>query len=343
MGERPDRNLALELVRVTEMAAVAAARWQGRGDKNGVDQAAVDAMRTMLSSVDMDGIVVIGEGEKDEAPMLFNGERVGNGSDPKVDVAVDPVDGTRLTALGQPGALAVLAMAERGSMYSPGHLVYMDKIVVGEEAAGSVDINAPVAHNLAKVAKAQGKAVSEVTAVILDRPRNEGYMQQVREAGARIALIGDGDISAAIATTKRYSGIDILFGIGGSPEAVTAACAMAALRGEMQCKLWPRDEGERQLGHRRRARPRQGVDPSRPGRLGQHVLRRHRGHRRRPAPGCRVLRGSRRDAFGGDALVQRDGPLRRRPVPGRPSRRPRRPRGGARSRVSEPGSATLSD
>ena len=182
MGERPDRNLALELVRVTEMAAVAAARWQGRGDKNGVDQAAVDAMRTMLSSVDMDGIVVIGEGEKDEAPMLFNGERVGNGSDPKVDVAVDPVDGTRLAALGQPGALAVLAMAERGSMYSPGHLVYMDKIVVGEEAAGSIDINAPVAHNLAKVAKAQGKAVSEVTAVILDRPRNEGYMQQVREA-----------------------------------------------------------------------------------------------------------------------------------------------------------------
>ena len=245
MGERPDRNLALELVRVTEMAAIAAARWQGRGDKNRVDQAAVDAMRTMLSSVDMDGIVVIGEGEKDEAPMLFNGERVGNGSDPKVDVAVDPVDGTRLTALGQPGALAVLAMAERGSMYSPGHLVYMDKIVVGEEAAGCIDINAPVAHNLAEVAKARGKAVSELTAIILDRPRNEGYMQQVREAGARIALIGDGDISAAIATTKRYSGIDILFGIGGSPEAVTAACAMAALRGEMQCKLWPRDEGER--------------------------------------------------------------------------------------------------
>ncbi len=245
--ERPDRNLALELVRVTEMAAIAAARQQGRGDKNVVDQAAVDAMRHMLSTVSMDGIVVIGEGEKDEAPMLFNGERVGGGGPIKVDVAVDPVDGTRLTAAGQPGALAVIALAERGSMYAPGSLVYMDKIAVGEEAAGVVDIEAPVAHNLAQVAKAKKKSVQDLTAVILDRPRNEPYMRQVRAAGARIALIGDGDISGAISTAKIDSGIDILLGIGGSPEAVTAACAMAALKGEIQCKLWPRDESERQF------------------------------------------------------------------------------------------------
>ncbi len=240
-----DRHLALEMVRVTEMAAIAAARWQGRGDKNSVDKAAVDAMRQMLSTVHMDGIVVIGEGEKDKAPMLFNGEEVGDGNAPQVDVAVDPVDGTAPTSRGQPGALTVLAVAERGTMYSPGRLVYMDKIVVGEEAAGTIDIDAPVAHNLAQVAKALGKAVDDLTAIMLDRPRNEPYMSQVREAGARIALIGDGDISAAIATAKRDSGIDILLGIGGSPEAVTAACAMAALRGEMQCRLWPRDEEER--------------------------------------------------------------------------------------------------
>jgi fructose-1,6-bisphosphatase II len=247
VNARPDRNLALELVRVTEMAAIAAARYQGRGDKHAVDQAAVDAMRHMLSTVDMDGIVVIGEGEKDEAPMLFNGEVVGNGQLPQVDVAVDPVDGTRLTAQGQPGALAVLALAERGSMYAPGSLVYMDKIAVGEEAAGTVDIEAPVSHNLSRVAKATGKGVSDLTAVILDRPRNHDYMRQVRAAGARIVLIGDGDISGAISTAKYDSGIDILLGIGGSPEAVTAACAMAALRGEMQCKLWPRDDSEREF------------------------------------------------------------------------------------------------
>jgi len=247
MSEQPDRNLALELVRVTEAAAMAAARWQGRGDKNEVDQAAVDAMRNVLSTVDMDGIVVIGEGEKDEAPMLFNGERVGNGNPPLVDVAVDPVDGTRLTALGMPGALAVIAFAERGSMYAPGKLVYMDKIAVGEAAAGMVDIEAPVAHNLQQVAKALGKSVSDVAAVILDRPRNEDYIRRVREAGARISLIGDGDISGALSTAKLDSGVDILFGIGGSPEAVTAACAMAAVRGEIQCKLWPRDDTERQF------------------------------------------------------------------------------------------------
>jgi len=247
MSERPERNLALELVRVTEMAAMAAARHQGRGDKEAVDQAAVDAMRVILSTVDMDGVVVIGEGEKDEAPMLYNGERVGNGEPPEVDVAVDPVDGTRLTALGMPGALAVLALAERGSMYAPGKLVYMDKIAVGEAAAGMVDIEAPVAHNLQQVAKAKGLDVEEVTAIILDRPRNDPYVRQVREAGARIQLIGDGDISGVISTARISSGVDILFGIGGSPEAVTAACAMAAVNGEIQCKLWPRDDSEREF------------------------------------------------------------------------------------------------
>jgi fructose-1,6-bisphosphatase II len=242
----PDRNIALELVRVTEAAAISAAREQGRGDKEAVDQAAVDAMRQVLSRTDLDGIVVIGEGEKDEAPMLYNGEQVGNGTPPLVDVAVDPVDGTRLTAEGRGGAIAVIALAERGSMYAPGSLVYMDKLAVGEAAAGTVDIDAPVSHNLAQVAKAVGKDVNELTAVILDRPRNEGYVRDVREAGARISLIGDGDIQAAITTAIHGNGIDVLFGIGGSPEAVTTACAMAALRGEIQCKLWPRDDSERQ-------------------------------------------------------------------------------------------------
>jgi fructose-1,6-bisphosphatase II len=221
MAQAPDRNLALELVRVTEVAAIAAARHQGRGDKDSVDQAAVDAMRQVLSTIDMDGVVVIGEGEKDEAPMLFNGESVGNGQPPLVDVAVDPVDGTRLTARGMPGALAVIALAPRGTMYAPGKLVYMDKIAVGPAVAGQIDIEAPVADNLNKVAKAYDKPISDVTAIILDRPRNEPFVNAVREAGARIALIGDGDISGSIATAKSDSGVDILFGIGGSPEAVT--------------------------------------------------------------------------------------------------------------------------
>ncbi len=245
MGEAPDRNLAMELVRVTEAAAVAASRWQGRGDKNAVDQAAVDAMRAILSTVEMDGIVVIGEGEKDEAPMLYNGERVGNGNKPEVDVAVDPVDGTTLTARGSDGALAVIALASRGSMFSPGSLVYMDKIAVGEEAAGTVDIEAPIAHNIAQVAKARGKGVGDVTVMLLDRPRNESIIAEVRTVGARCALITDGDIAGAIATAKADSGIDMLLGIGGSPEAVTAACAMKALGGELQCKIWPRGDEER--------------------------------------------------------------------------------------------------
>ena len=243
--QTPDRNLALDLARVTEAAAMAAARHQGRGDKEIVDQAAVDAMRSILDTIDMDGIVVIGEGEKDEAPMLANGERIGNGNPPAVDVAVDPVDGTRLTADGTPGALAVLALAERGSMYAPGRLVYMDKIAVGEAARGAVDLEAPVEDNLKKVGKALGKDLDDLTVIILDRPRNAGQIEAVRRAGARIRLIRDGDISAAIATAVEDSGIDMLLGIGGSPEAVTAACALLSLNGEMQCRLWPRDDSER--------------------------------------------------------------------------------------------------
>jgi len=232
----PDHNLALDLARVTEAAAMASGRWQGRGDKEAVDQAAVDAMRAILSSIEMDGVVVIGEGEKDEAPMLSNGERVGNGNPPLVDVAVDPVDGTRLTAEGGPGALAVLALAERGSMYAPGRLVYMDKIAVGEQAAGTVDLEAPIDHNLRQVARALGKEVDDLTAIILDRPRNAQHIEEVRRVGARIRLIRDGDIQGAISTAVEDSGIDVMLGVGGSPEAVTAACALICLGGGLQCK-----------------------------------------------------------------------------------------------------------
>jgi fructose-1,6-bisphosphatase II len=245
IGEPPDHNLALDLARVTEAAAMAAARWQGRGDKDAVDQAAVDAMRTILGTIDMDGLVIIGEGEKDEAPMLYNGERIGNGNPPSVDVAVDPVDGTRLTAEGGPAALAVMALSDRGTMYAPGSLVYMDKIAVGEQAADAIDLDAPVEENLRRVAAAKGKDVDDLTAIILDRPRNRPHIEAARRAGARIRLIPDGDISAAIAAATPNSGIDILLGIGGSPEAVTAACALISLGGAMQCRLWPRGDAER--------------------------------------------------------------------------------------------------
>jgi fructose-1,6-bisphosphatase II len=244
MAEAPDRNLGLDLARVTETAALAASRWQGRGDKEAADQAAVDGMRAHLGTLDIDGIVVIGEGEKDEAPMLYNGERVGNGRGPQVDVAVDPIDGTTLTAHGAPGALSVIAVAERGTMYAPGSLVYMDKIAVGPEAAGMIDLEAPVERNLKRVARAKGEDVNGVTVIILDRPRNQPYIDAVRAAGARIRLIRDGDVSAAIATARADSGIDLLLGIGGSPEAVLAAAALRCMGGEIQCKLWPRNEQE---------------------------------------------------------------------------------------------------
>lgn len=245
MAEPIERNLGLDLVRVTETAALGAARWLGRGDKEQVDQAAVDGMRLHLSTIDIDGQVVIGEGEKDEAPMLFNGERVGNGSGMVVDVAVDPVDGTTLTAAGLPNAIAVIALAEgRGSMYAPGPFVYMDKIAVGPEAAGAIDMQAPVIHNLRQVAKANGKEMNDLRVLILDRPRNQKYVTAAREAGARISLFRDGDVAGAIATAQESHEADVMLGIGGSPEAVIAASALACVGGEIQCRLWPRDEEE---------------------------------------------------------------------------------------------------
>jgi fructose-1,6-bisphosphatase II len=245
MVEPIERNLGLDLVRVTESAAMGAARWLGRGEKEPVDQAAVDGMRTHLSTLEIDGQVVIGEGEKDDAPMLYNGEKLGTGKGMKVDVAVDPVDGTSLTAAGMPGAIAVIALAEgHGTMYAPGSLVYMDKIAVGPDAAGTIDLEAPVADNLAKVATALGKRVRDLGVVILDRPRNQRYIDETRAAGARIRLIRDGDVAGSIACARDGTGIDMLLGIGGSPEAVLSAAAMACMDGEIQCKLWPRDESE---------------------------------------------------------------------------------------------------
>jgi fructose-1,6-bisphosphatase II len=242
-----ERNLAMELVRVTEAAALSAGRWMGRGDKEKADQAAVDAMRQALDGVDMDGVVVIGEGEKDQAPMLYIGERVGNGSPPQVDVAVDPIDGTRLLSLGLPGALAVVATAERGSMYSaPPGVFYMEKIAVGPAARDVIDINAPVAVNLERIARAKDAQIDDLTVIILDRPRHQEMIRQIREAGARIRLISDGDVAAAIlAAMEDYRGVDVMMGIGGAPEGVLAAAAIKCLGGAMQCKIWPRSEEER--------------------------------------------------------------------------------------------------
>ena len=243
--ERPDRNLAMELVRVTESAALAAARWVGRGDKNAADGAAVDAMRNVLDTVSMDGIVVIGEGEKDEAPMLYNGERVGNGSTPNTDVAVDPIDGTTLTSLGRGNALSVIAVSERGSMFNPGPCVYMDKIAVGPEAAHAVDLDWTPTKNLQEVARATKKLVSELTVMILERDRHNDLIAEVRSTGARIRLISDGDIFAAIAAASPEVGVDILFGIGGTPEGVVAAAALKAMGGEIIGRLHARDDAER--------------------------------------------------------------------------------------------------
>ncbi|MBI5956357.1 MAG: class II fructose-bisphosphatase [Chloroflexi bacterium] len=240
------RNLGFELVRVTEAAAMAAGRWMGRGDKEAVDRAAVNAMRYVLGMVDMDGVIVIGEGEKDQAPRLYNGEPIGNGLPPKVDVAVDPVDGTRALAKGLPNSISVVALAERGAMYYPKNIVYMDKIAVGPEAAGHIEITAPVARNLKNIAKAKKREVDDLTVVVLDRPRHEELIGQIRAAGARVKLISDGDVAGAIMAAMEGTGIDALMGIGGSPEAAVAACALKCLSGEIQCRLWPRDEAERQ-------------------------------------------------------------------------------------------------
>jgi fructose-1,6-bisphosphatase II len=242
----PDRNLALELVRVTESAAMGAGRWIGRGDKIAADQAAVDAMRAMLDTVVMDGVVVIGEGEKDEAPMLYNGEHVGEGRGPRVDVAVDPLEGTRLTALGQPNAIAVIAVAERGSMFFPGAAVYMEKVAAGADAAHAIDITASPAENVKAVAKAKGRKTTDIRVVVLERDRHDDLIGELRQAGARVLLIRDGDVAPAIAAARPETGVDLLYGIGGTPEGVISAAALKALGGAIQGRLWPRDEAERQ-------------------------------------------------------------------------------------------------
>lgn len=243
--EAPDRNLALELVRATEAAALAAGRWMGRNEKEPGDQAAVDAMRTVLSTVAMDGYVVIGEGEKDEAPMLFNGEEVGTGSPPEADIAVDPIDGTRLLAEGRPGALSVIAVAPRGTMLDPGPMHYMEKWVVGPEAAGTVDIDAPVADNLARIAAAKGKDVNDLTVIALDRPRHEQLFADIRAAGARLRLIMDGDVAGGVLAMMPDRPVDVLIGIGGTPEGVITACAAKALGGEMVGRMWARHAEQR--------------------------------------------------------------------------------------------------
>ncbi len=241
----PDRNLALDLVRVTEAAAMAAGRWVGRGDKHGADRAAVDAMRAMIGTLPIRGVVVIGEGEKDNAPMLYNGEVVGDGHGPACDVAVDPIDGTTLTAKGMGNAISVLAVAPRGSMFDPSAVFYMDKLVTGPAAAGAVDIRAPIADNVRAVAKAKGSAPEDVTVCILDRPRHKDLADQVRATGARIKFISDGDVAGAVMAAREGTGVDLLLGIGGTPEGIIAACAIKCLGGVIQGRLWPRDDAER--------------------------------------------------------------------------------------------------
>jgi fructose-1,6-bisphosphatase II len=245
-GNRPDRNLALELVRVTEAAALGSARWVGRGDKEAADQAAVDGMRAMLDTVSMAGVVVIGEGEKDKAPMLYNGEEIGDGNGPEVDVAVDPLEGTRLTAKGQPNAIAVIAVAERGTMFFPGAAVYMDKIACGPEAIDAVDIEALPRENVERVARAKGVKPSDVSVVVLERDRHETLIGELRELGAKVLLIPDGDVAPAIAAAQPGTGVDLLMGIGGTPEGVIAAAALKCVGGGVQGRLWPRSDEERQ-------------------------------------------------------------------------------------------------
>ncbi len=245
MDSVPDRNLALELARVTEAAAMSAGRWMGRGRPEAADQAAADAMRLVLDSVEMDGVIVIGEGDERPTPLLYSGEPLGTGHPPQVDIAVDPIDGTALLALGRSGALAVVAVSERGTMYEPRHIHYMDKIAVGPEAAGAIDINDPVDVNLRRIAQAKRKDLDDLTVIILDRPRHADLIRQVREVGSRIRLIRDGDIAGALMTVIPETGIDVLMGIGGAPEAVMGACALKCVGGDLQCKLWLQNEEER--------------------------------------------------------------------------------------------------
>ena len=244
--EAPDRNLALELVRVTEAAAMAAGRWVGRGDKNAGDGAAVDAMRKLIGTVSMRGTVVIGEGEKDNAPMLYNGEQVGDGTGPECDVAVDPVDGTTMMAKGMPNSVAVIAVAERGSMFDPSAVFYMEKIATGPEAADVIDINISTGENIRRVANAKGVHPEDVTVCILDRPRHDQIVREVLESGARVRYISDGDVAGAITAARAGTGVDLLLGIGGTPEGIIAAAALVCMGGAMQAKLWPQDDAERQ-------------------------------------------------------------------------------------------------
>lgn len=244
MEHQLGRNLALELVRVTEAAALAAGRWMGRGQKEASDQAAVDAMRMVLNTIQMDGLVVIGEGAKDKAPMLYEGEHLGCADEPKTDIAVDPIDGTRLLSLGMPNSISTVAVAERGALFESPYIAYMDKIAVGPDAADAIDINASVAENLASIARATKRDIGDLTVVMLDRPRHEELAEQVREAGARIKFIMDGDVAGAVMAAMPDTGIDVLMGIGGAPEAVVAACAIRCIGGAMQCKLWPRNDEE---------------------------------------------------------------------------------------------------
>ena len=241
----PDYNLSLDLVRTTEAAALAAARWVGRGEKNAADQAAVDAMRLFFNTVHMDGLVVIGEGEKDQAPMLFNGERIGTGDPPEVDVAVDPIDGTRLVARGEANALSVVAVAERGSMFNPGPCVYMEKIATGREAASAIDLTVQIETNIKNIARAKRMLISEVTMMILDRPRHEEIIERVRKLGARVHLLSDGDVAGAITASRQGTGVDLLYGIGGTPEGVVAAAALKCQGGAIQARLHPRNDEER--------------------------------------------------------------------------------------------------
>ena len=245
--QAPDRNLALELVRVTEAAAMAAGRWVGRGDKNGADGVAVNAMRALISTVGMRGTVVIGEGEKDNAPMLYNGEEVGDGTGPACDVAVDPIDGTTLAAKGMTNAISVLAVGPRGSMYDPSAVFYMEKLVTGADAADLVDIRYPISENINQVAKAKGSAPADVTVVLLDRPRHEKIVEEIRATGARIKFITDGDVAGAIMAARPDTGVDLLLGVGGTPEGIIAACAMKCMGAVIQGRLWPRDDEERAL------------------------------------------------------------------------------------------------
>ena len=324
--QAPDRNLAMELVRVTEAAAMAASRWMGRGDKEGADGAAVNAMRVVLQTVAMDGTVVIGEGEKDNAPMLFNGERIGDGSPPQVDIAVDPIDGTTPTALGRGGALAVIAVSEQGTMFDPGPCVYMEKIAVGPRGRGAVDINQSPTENLHALAKAVGLPVRDLTAVILDRERHADLIAEVRASGARIRLITDGDVAGAIATGWPGTGVDILFGIGGTPEGVLAAAALKSMGGEMQGRLWPRNAEERRAAVEAGYDLEAVLDHQRPGARGQLLLRRHRHHRRRAPPRCPLPRLRGDHPVAGDALeVGHPAQDRRQPPSGQAGRVQRHP------------------